>query len=97
MTSQLSKIAERVLAQIFIKPVVKSLSLYGENQFAYTEKRGARDVLAFIVLSSLLAFTRGKKVALYKADVSGAFDRVDSEILLSKCRRAGLHPKIIRI
>lgn len=97
LTSQLSKIAERVLARIFITPMVKSLSLYGENQFAYTEKRGARDVLAFIVLSSLLAFARGKKLALYQADVSGAFDRVDSEILLEKCRRARLHPKLIRI
>ena len=28
--------------------------------------------------------------------MAGAFDRVDSNIFLAKCRRAGLHPKILR-
>ena len=92
LTSQLSKIAERVIARNFITPLVQPLSLYGDNQFAYTKERGARDVLAYFVLSSLLAFARGEKVGFYQADVSGAFDRVDCEILLAKLRAARLHP-----
>ena len=76
---------------------MKTLSLFGVNQFAYTKARGARDALAFFVLSSLLAFACGEKVAFYQADVAGAFDRVDSKILLQKCRRVGLHPKFLKV
>ena len=76
LTSQVSKVVERIIAHIFITPLVRSLSLYGDNQFAYTKERGARDALAFLVLSTLLAFSRGEKVALYKGDVAGAFDDI---------------------
>ena len=97
LTSRVSKIIERIIAHIFITPYVTSMSLYGENQFAYTKARGSRDALAYFVLSCLLAFARGHKVAFYQADVAGAFDRVDSRILLQKCRRTGLHPKISKL
>ena len=36
------------------------------------------------------------KIGVYLSDVSGAFDRVDSEILLSKLHRAGVGPVFLR-
>ena len=36
-------------------------------------------------------------MVFYQGDVAGAFDRVDSRILLEKCTRAGLHPKFIKV
>ena len=95
LTSQVSKIIERLIAHVFITPLFRSLSFYGDNQFAYTKGRGARDALAYFVLSCILAFARGEKVAFYQGDVAGAFDRLDSRILVEKCNRAGLHPKNI--
>ena len=38
---------------------------------------------------------RRGKIALYCSDVSGAFDRVDSEILLDKLRAKGINRKMI--
>ena len=36
-------------------------------------------------------------MAFYQADVAGAFHRVDSNILLEKCRRVGLHPTLLKV
>ena len=66
MTSQVSKVVERVLARNLIIPFVKSMSLFGDNQFAYTTARGARDIPGFFVLSSLLAFARGQQLPFIK-------------------------------
>ena len=46
----------------------------GESQFAYRRFHGARDSLTYVVLSWLLAFANGFKVALYCSDVAGVFD-----------------------
>ena len=97
LTSQISKVVERVLAHTLITPFVKSLSLYGENQFAYTRGRGARDVIAFLVMTWLFAFASNKIVAVYCSDVAGAFDRVHKHRLLGKLRGSGLHPKLVKI
>ena len=45
----------------------------------------------------LLAFNAGLKVALYNADVAGAFDRVDSARLLQKLRRLGVPLQLERV
>ena len=70
---------------------------YGPNQFAYTTKRGCKDLL----LSNLLEWTwnlhRDRKVALYCSDVKGAFDRVDTERLLQKLRQKGLSGKLLTV
>ena len=57
LTSQVSKVIERVLAFRLVIPVARSLSIFGPNQFAYTRGRGARDVIAYLVRSWLLAFS----------------------------------------
>ena len=91
LTSQISKVVERVLAHTLIAPYVRSLNLYGSNQFAYTRGRGARDVIAFLVMTWLFAFASNKKVAVYCSDVSGAFDRANKDRLIVKLRNAGIH------
>ena len=48
-----------------------------------------------MVLSFLLAFNSGQKLALYCADVSGAFDRVDAEKLTAKLEQLGLPQNLL--
>ena len=97
LTSQISKFVERVLAYRLIVPLARNLGICGENQFAYTRGRGARDVIAFLVMFWLFAFAAGKKVALYCSDVVGVFDKVEKSRLLEKFRRVGLHPKLVEV
>ena len=61
----------------------------GPNQFAYQKARGARDALAFMVLT-ISGFNAKLKFALYCSDVSGAFDRVTRVRLLDKLRAKGV-------
>ena len=70
--------------------------MFGPCQFAYRSGRGARDAIAYYVLCWLEAFNHGKKVGLYASDVSGAFDRVSSSILLAKLEACGLHANILQ-
>ena len=58
---------------------LSSAECAGENQFAYRKQRGARDLLALLVLTWLLGFDRGYKFLLYCSDVSGAFDKVSTK------------------
>ena len=64
LTAQLAKVTERYLqkafAQFFYSPLVT-----GKNQFAYKPLRGARDVLALLVLTWIQGFDAGLKFALY--------------------------------
>ena len=85
LTAQISKAMERFLWQI----VVTFMSLpanVGSNQFAYQRARGARDALAYMVLTWLVGFRQGMKFALYCSDVSGTFDRVDTRRMIDKLR-----------
>jgi hypothetical protein len=59
--------------------------------------RGHRDALVANILQWLLWLESGKVVGLYCSDVSGAFDRVDREILVRKIRSSGLSPCLVRI
>ena len=49
LTAQLSKVVERVLAS-FLTPFFQVTGAYGQNQFAYSQKRGCKDLLALNVL-----------------------------------------------
>ena len=89
LTSNLSKVAERILSP----PLVQFLSTsggMGAFQFAYRPGHSCRDIHAILVNNWLLLLARGRKVALFQGDVSGAFDRVPAVRLLRKLRRAGL-------
>ena len=53
-------VAERALARMLMVSVDEE-SGFGELQFAYTKERGARDVLAFLVLFRIEATNIGTK------------------------------------
>jgi len=94
LTSQLSKCMERFIGTHFMYRLSAS---FGDTQFAYRRFHGSRDSLTYVVLTWLLSFAYGKKVALYCSDVASAFDRVKTSLLLSKLRRMGIHPSILRV
>ena len=96
LTSQISKVAERVLAALFV-PQLISTGAFGRNQFAYMPERGARDALAQLVLTWIRLFGRKRKVAVYCSDVSGAFDKVNSRRLLRKLRARGVPEEILGV
>jgi hypothetical protein len=96
LTSQLSKVMERLLRHLF-KPYVLRNGIFGCNQFAYTPERGARDALANLVITWIMALAKRRKVAIYCSDVSGAFDRVRLERLAAKLKAKKIHPKIIDV
>ena len=60
MTSQISKVAERVLA-VFFGPLLER-RVFGANQFAYRKRHGARDAVAFYGCSWVQALCRGAKI-----------------------------------
>ena len=77
ITSQISKIAERVLASMVVPQLIWS-GAYGRNQFANMLECGARDALAHLIIIWLLQFCRKRKIAMYCSDVSEAFDKANS-------------------
>ena len=94
LTSQLSKCMERFIGFHFMGKL--SLS-FGSSQFAYRKFHGSRDALTYAILTWLLAFATGKKVALYNSDVAAAFDRVSSLLLLKKLRSTKIDSCILRL
>eukprot|EP00969_Alexandrium_andersonii_P058154 2561916-Alexandrium_andersonii.AAC.1 len=87
---------ERFLGRLFLHRLV-ILEAFGPSQFAYTPGRGARDAVLFFVITWLAAFASGRRVTLYCSDVSGAFDKVSTEILLAKLVSTGTHPNVIGV
>lgn len=94
LTAQLSKVVERILAQLFV-PRLDRLGAYGSNQFAYCRGRGARDAALHFILRWLVAFAGGRRVVIYCSDVSGAFDRVDKSRLMHKIRSLSVQPDLV--
>ena len=96
LTAQLSKAMERYIGKLFLPFLGKTLA-YGPNQFAYTQERGARDAIFFMVHNWIWLLCHGRKIALYCSDVAGAFDRVKTKRLLEKLRAKGVHEQILRV
>jgi hypothetical protein len=96
LTAQLSKVVERAMLPLFANHL-KNVSVFGDNQFAYQSGRGARDALALLTLSWVLEISKGNKVAVYCSDVSGAFDKVNNQVLVGKLRMAGVHVQLIAV
>ena len=95
-TFQISKVAERVIASLFVPQLICS-GAYGRNQFAYMPERGARDALAQLVLTWISLLSKRRKIAVYCSDVSGAFDKVNSRRLLRKLRARGVSDEILLV
>ena len=96
LTAQLSKVVER-LVLMQLEPHITRCGLSGTNQFAYTKKRGARDVLALLALRWVMALDKGFKLAVYCSDVSGAFDKVSRKRLLTKLAAKGIDSKLLKL
>ena len=96
MTSQISKVAERVIASLFVPQLIYT-EAQGRNQFAYMPERGARDALAQLVLTWISMFSKRRNNAVYCSDVSGAFDKVNSRRLLGKLRFRGVPDAILLV
>ena len=87
LTAQLSKVAERLMLPMLETHISLTVA-FGPNQFAYMKGRGARDALAFLVVSWILALQQRKKVGVYCSDVSRAFDSVRAERLTPVQRKS---------
>ena len=96
LTAQISKAMERFLGSMVMTFACLPTNI-GPNQFAYQKSRGARDALAYMVLTWVHGFGRGLKFALYCSDVSGAFDRVSTNRLTDKLRAKGMRDDMIKV
>ena len=96
LTPQVSKAMERFLGSMVVT-FMSLPAIAGPNQFAYQKARGARDALAYMVLSWLSGFNRRLKFGVYCSDVSGAFDRVSARRLLDKLRAKGLREDMLKV
>ena len=90
LTTILSKIAEKMIS-INLMPFLQHRAS-GENQWAFTPKLSARDLVTTLVLSWILAVCAGKKVGTWLNDISGAFDRVFKPYLVAKLHDFGVGP-----
>ena len=95
LTPVLSKVVERAIGRLFL-PFLERSGAYGANQWAFRPGHSCRDLVTLRVLTWILAAHRGKKTGLFLSDISGAFDRVDVDILMGKFRRAGLGYILVR-
>ena len=86
---------ERILG-LHLFPVLASRA-FGEAQFAYRPRRGARDAVLVYVTTWLLHMNERKKIGVYCSDVSGAFDRVPADRLLEKLSAHGLHADLLEV
>ena len=96
LTSQLSKILERVLGLSFL-PFLHSTLAFGPHQFAYLPGRGARDVTAYLVLTWIIGFDALLRLGFHCSDVSGAFDKVSRRRLVRKLQAKGLHNIVLDV
>ncbi len=94
LTTVISKIAERAIARV-LTPFLDRTGAYGSDQWAFRPKRSCRDLVTLLVSRWLWAMDCGFKVAIYLSDITGAFDRADRDILISKLRTAGLSDALI--
>ena len=96
LTAQLSKVVERLILSM-LQPFITENLHSGSNQFAYTRERGARDAVALLATAWIAASNGRMKIGVYCSDVSGAFDKVDATILVSKLQQMRVHPKMVKV
>ena len=94
LTAQISKAVERMIGKLSA-PFIQAPLRIGLNQFAYCKEKGARDALAYLVLSCIVAFEHKKKVIMFCSDVQGAFDKVSEVRFAEKIRKSGLPDDLI--
>ena len=95
LTSVLSKSTEKIVA-MHLTDYLHSADAYGSSQWAFRPKHSCRDLVALVSAKWLLVLHKGRRVAVYLGDVSGAFDRVSSSLLLQKLQAVGVSITLIR-
>ena len=96
LTSQLSKVVERLIG-LSLLPYISHPLRTGSHQFAYVKQKGSKDALAILTLSWIAALNDRRKIAVLCSDVSGAFDRVSRERILSKLRASGITRELFSV
>ena len=84
----LSKVIERVIGS----PLIQFLQErgFGDAQWAFRKRSSARDLITASVARWVLRICQGKKVGIYIADISGAFDKICRHLLLAKLEQLGV-------
>ena len=95
LTSVLSKVAERVIG-ILMTHFFENTGAYSASQWAFQRGRSHSDLIALLINSWILALEQGKKIGLYLSDISGAFDRVWTPLLMKKLWRSGLNAELLK-
>ena len=94
LTTVLSKTVERVISKT-LGDYLEETGAMGETQWAFRAGHSCRDLVALVTATWILRLHAGVKIGVYISDISGAFDRVSSELLLRKLKAAGLHEDIM--
>ena len=94
LTNIVSKIVERCVSQL-VTPFFDRIGAFGADQWAFRKKRSCRDLVALQICRWLWALDQGFKVGIYLSDISGAFDKVDRDILLRRLRSIGLSVSLV--
>ena len=95
LTAVLSKSVERVIAEVLCKYLEASGAI-SKDQWAFRIGHSCRDLVALFTNTCILALHAGRKVGVYLSDISGAFDRVSSELPLRNLEAAGVHHDMLR-
>ena len=69
---------------------------FGKNQWAFTPRLSSKDLVSMLMMSFILAVCTNQKIGAFLSDISGAFDRVSKEILLSKLQGFGVGETCLR-
>ena len=88
LTTNLSNIVERSIGMV-LGPFL-DINAFGDDQWAFRSRRTCRDLVFFLVCSWLITFEEKQRIGIYLSDISGAFDRVDRDILAQPLQEAGV-------
>ena len=89
LTAIISKVAERALKHTLETFLIR-VKAFGKSQWAFQKGKGCVDLVTMLTATWILKFQSKEKVGLYLSDISGAFDKVSTELLLTKMKECGL-------
>ena len=95
LTCILSKAIERVVAVNFAG-FLHSAQIYGQSQWAFRPNHSCRDLIALAIARWIRALYKNERVGIYLSDISAAFDRVPTPVLLEKLSSVGVSPEMLR-
>eukprot|EP00973_Karenia_brevis_P010651 1444043-Karenia_brevis.AAC.1 len=71
------------------------VNAYGLAQWAFRKKHSCRDLVCLLVSRWLWMLDQGFKIAIYLSDISGAFDKVDRNIMAQRLRTVGVSESML--